>query len=778
MGLCYNIAFVFSFEKIYPEKCEIDAIVKVISIKEEKKYYNKYIVKVIQNENIKESKNTNLIIYVDKKIDYYPGDIIKIIGDFEKGDTARNQGGFNYRTYLKQKKIYGIVYCNQTTLLGKQNLILDVEKIRLKLFNRIKKLYDEENSQFLNGILLGKSDEISDDIKLNFRNSGISHVLAISGMHISYIVLGIMFILEKIIKSNKLKNYIIVILLFVFSLLTGFSVSCVRACIMNSMIFISTNLYRKNNFYVSLIFSFIVVIMINPFNIFNVGMWLSYFGTLAIVLFHKFLMKFYQIKIKKLTNKLKKIIRDNYLYEIPKKITKNNFNIIDKKLNKFKNIKLKLLNSFFVSISAQILILPIMVYVFNTISLSFLISNILVCFFIGPVLIIGYISIILSFFSFPIANIISKIESFFIFIIFKISEFCSFLPFSKIYFPTPNILIILIYYILIFFIVYFFNKKRFYMIKLFLSFNYFKKQFSNNWCFFIKKINFKILKNNKKDYLFKSKPYINILYHSILKIIIVSIILSFSIVFIKNIKQLKINFIDVGQGDSSLIITPKGNTILIDGGEGNSDKYDYGENVLLPYLLDRKIMNINYLIISHCDSDHIGGLFAVLKNIKVDNIFIGVQCEKSEQLEDLVKVANSKRIKITTLKSGDIVYLEKNIKIHVLWPDEKNLINENKLNNNSLVFKILYKDFSMLFTGDIEEVAERQMLEKYKNNIYIFKSQVLKVAHHGSKTSSTYEFIKNVNPEIALIGVGKKNTFGHPNKIILERLYNFRYKSL
>lgn len=109
------------------------------------------------------------------------------------------------------------------------------------------------------------------------------------------------------------------------------------------------------------------------------------------------------------------------------------------------------------------------------------------------------------------------------------------------------------------------------------------------------------------------------------------------------------------------------------------------------------------------------------------------------------------------------------MKIQILWPKIEQ-IQENILNNNSIVAKLRYKSFSMLLTGDIEECAEKQILEEYKDNLSILKSAVFKVPHHGSKTSSIQDFIEAINPKISLIGVGKNNTFGHPNDEVIERL--------
>lgn len=112
----------------------------------------------------------------------------------------------------------------------------------------------------------------------------------------------------------------------------------------------------------------------------------------------------------------------------------------------------------------------------------------------------------------------------------------------------------------------------------------------------------------------------------------------------------------------------------------------------------------------------------------------------------------------------------------ILWPIDENLIEENILNNNSIVCKLCYNNFSLLFTGDIEETAEKEILKKYKDKLSILNSTILKVGHHGSKTSSTDDFIKVIKPAVSLIGVGKDNKFGHPNDDVINRLK--RYGSL
>lgn len=122
------------------------------------------------------------------------------------------------------------------------------------------------------------------------------------------------------------------------------------------------------------------------------------------------------------------------------------------------------------------------------------------------------------------------------------------------------------------------------------------------------------------------------------------------------------------------------------------------------------------------------------------------------------------------MEAGNRINIEKNLFFDILWPSKNETVSKNVINNNALVCKMVSKKVTMLFTGDIEQEAEETILNKYKSNIGILKSDILKVAHHGSKTSSTKEFLEAVKPNTAVIGVGKNNNFGHPNKSVLERL--------
>ena len=188
----------------------------------------------------------------------------------------------------------------------------------------------------------------------------------------------------------------------------------------------------------------------------------------------------------------------------------------------------------------------------------------------------------------------------------------------------------------------------------------------------------------------------------------------------------------------------------------------------MPYLLDRKIYIIDYIFFSHLDLDHAQGLFYILENMKVKNIVIGKQFEKSKNYDEFVKL--TKNLNLNVVQAGERIEIEKNLYFDILWPKKADFIKENVVNNNSMVCKLKYKKFSMLFTGDIEEIAEKEIINTYKGKEYLLKADCLKVAHHGSKTSSKKEILELIKPKVALIGVGKNNKFGHPSNVTLENL--------
>ena len=237
-------------------------------------------------------------------------------------------------------------------------------------------------------------------------------------------------------------------------------------------------------------------------------------------------------------------------------------------------------------------------------------------------------------------------------------------------------------------------------------------------------------------------------------ILIISII-SFLVPSIKN-NYLSIHTIDVGQGDSILVQTPNSKNILIDGGDDNS------HSIVSSYLKKHNIKNIDYIIATHFDSDHIGGLDNIIDKFNVLNIYAPNYETDTLSYKNLITSCSNKNLSLKYLNDGDFINIENNINLTVLAPSY--IQKENNL--NSIVFKIDYKNKSFLFTGDAEASNELDIIKNYDLNDIDF----LKVGHHGSSSSTTSEFLKEISPDVAVISCGYKNQYGHPHKSTLDTL--------
>ncbi|GIW23414.1 MAG: hypothetical protein KatS3mg068_2421 [Candidatus Sericytochromatia bacterium] len=247
----------------------------------------------------------------------------------------------------------------------------------------------------------------------------------------------------------------------------------------------------------------------------------------------------------------------------------------------------------------------------------------------------------------------------------------------------------------------------------------------------------------------------------ILKYLFFLILFQFLFIYPTYSKELVVSFIDINQGDSVLIQLPNNQNILIDGGDKEYSKY------LEKFLKDRKIKQIDIMIITHPHIDHYGGLLNIAKKFEIKHVLdSGAKTNAITYLE-LLKILNSKKVKFSIARRGDKFSFENNLSLEILSPKEPLLKNtRSDINNSSIVAKLRYNNVSFLFTGDIENEIEEQLL---RDNINI-SSDILKIAHHGSRHSSSEEFLKKVNPSIAIISCGLNNSYGHPHKQLLNRL--------
>ncbi|MDD5497623.1 MAG: ComEC/Rec2 family competence protein, partial [Atribacterota bacterium] len=236
---------------------------------------------------------------------------------------------------------------------------------------------------------------------------------------------------------------------------------------------------------------------------------------------------------------------------------------------------------------------------------------------------------------------------------------------------------------------------------------------------------------------------------------------------ISPLNSLSVHFLNVGYGDSILIKTPQEKNILIDGGGTPFHDFDVGENIVLPYLRRLGVKHIDLIFLTHPDIDHLEGLIPILKEMKVDMVIdSGINCQQDTYLNFLSLIQEDEEISYYQARAGDVIKLSPDLQLVVLNPlNRKDYGQQSNFNNHSIVLKLLYKNISFLFTGDIEEKSEINLLSW---NTFL-QSDILKVAHHGSNTSTTDLFLNQVKPEVAIISVGTNN-FDHPNAEVMEKL--------
>ena len=229
--------------------------------------------------------------------------------------------------------------------------------------------------------------------------------------------------------------------------------------------------------------------------------------------------------------------------------------------------------------------------------------------------------------------------------------------------------------------------------------------------------------------------------------------------------KLTVTVIDVGQGDAILMEFPSGKHLLVDSGP-ISQRFNSGEKIVVPLLKRMGISKIDYFVITHPHSDHIGGAESVIKSLRVDSLFMGSLDSTNREVRNLLECAETRNVGLKEIHAGSQIFIDPNVRIYALHPAQS-MSGEKNLNNSSVVLKILYGNASILTVGDAEIPAEQSMIKRYGE---FLSSTVLKAGHHGSITSSSEEFLNIVHPQKALISVGNHNKFRNPSSFTIKRL--------
>ena len=610
----------------------------------------------------------------DLKNNVSNGDLVITRILLRKPKDSRNPGGFSYLNYLKKKKIYSIGTVYEIYKIQEYfNIFNPIVNIKIKLLNMIDQSISPPVNTFVKALVLGEKSNLDDRWSTYFRKAGANHLLAISGLHVGFISLFIVSILNLLNIVEIRKNIILSIILLVYVIMTGIRASVLRASLLVIIYRFLKMFEIEIDFYSVISIVLLIILLINPYQLFSIGLKLSFLVLLSIVVW---------------TNILNK-----YMY-----------------------------SGLAVSLAAQIGSIPLTAYYFNTISPAGIITNLWAVPLVSIIvfIILGH---------FTIGLIIPLFTEFTGSIIYYLSlilkngvTLMSKLPSAEILAVKPTLINVYLYYVFIFLLAYY-------------------------------------LKNN---YFFKKRQ---ILIKTLL-IFILAIIIFVYIISPADNGLLEIYSLDVGQGDSIFIKLPNKKYIIVDTGNINSV-----QNVIIPFLLSKKIRYIEYLIISHFDSDHSSNIKFLIRNNFVKNLIFSKNVDIDYiKKRKIVKTAKNKGVKVYWVDNNDNMTF-KNVVIDFLAPIENKRFKSR--NDNSVVFKLKYQDFEMLFTGDIERKAEKYVLKEIKNKK--LQSDILKVSHHGSNTSSTNRFIDKVEPIHALISVGP-NKYGHPNNILINKFKKNKIK--
>lgn len=589
------------------------------------------------------AKEDLIVTYYKKdkeQININLGDKILVIGEFTKPASPKIQYLFNYKKYLERKNIYFKVQATSIIKLkNNKNIFYEIKKIIIK---RIP-------NRYLYTFILGDKKYLDKDVIRSYQENGISHLFAISGMHITLLTGMLSKLLKKMKVSEEQEYFIITIFLINYLIIVGITPSILRGI----LFYIFFTLNKLYYFYIKPVNIYLFIIslslLVNPNYLFDIAFQYSYLISLSLISLSSTLQS------------------NNYIKSLLK-----------------------------VSIISFIVSIPITIRNFYQINILSIIYNL----FYVPLVSIVIFPMSLLVLIIPKLNIIYNI---FIIILETTSTFFSKINTLKLVFIKLPDIVYIIYFIII--LIYIFR--------------------------------------NKKEYLY---------------ILLILLTVHFSIPIISNNNY--IDIIDVGQGDSILIHLNRKNILIDTGGDTSYSSNKDGEiffNTIYPTLKSNGIKKLDYLILSHGDKDHMGEAKKIVESIDVNKVIFNVGSYNYLE-KNLIKTLKRKNIKY--YKNIENIYI-RNTPIYFL-----NTGIYNNENDNSNVLYFIVNNYKFLLMGDAGVDKEKDILNEYS----IEDIDFLKVGHHGSDTSSSKEFINEMNPNYSIISVGKNNRYGHPNKEVLNNL--------
>lgn len=637
-------------------------------------------VRKVGDENIEGKVLVSIFSESEKLSQLNIGENIKINGSLRQPFTSTNPSQFDYSKYLRNFNTFTVLYSDS----GDFEILKDNPKLKWKFLkelnntrNKIIKVHSKylksPNLEILGGIVFG-DDAVSapEYIKNSFINSGLLHILAASGMNVAFIFSFWFFILRFLKVPYKTRTFTGIFVIIAYTLMTGLGASVVRAALMLIFVLLGKLIDRDSHSIALLSLVAVLMLVYNPAYINDVSFQLSFFVTFGLL---------------------------------------TTANVFSSKLENIPNwIKIPVI----IPLVAQIWVVPIQMFYFNTISLYSIFANICSVNLLSVISFLGFVSSVLAIFP-PIADnvcmIFDFVNNYLLNILVWISNFFGSLPYCKLQTIHPEIYQVVIYYFMVISVTYL------------VKYDKFKKSL----------------------------------------IIALASIFLLVITGIKPVsKDLEVIAFDVGNADCFLIKTPQNKYFMIDTGKASyNSTTSQAKIIVLKYLKDRGIKNLEGVIVTHFDNDHAGGVVDIIENTNVKTLYLNSYNTDTQTGINIFKAAKriNQNVNIATPKSE--IYTEPNFKITNL---KYNTGKKDADNESSIVTILSYKDFDMLFTGD----AGVDTFEHLKQNIPS-DIEVLKVGHHGGPNVVNDNMLEYLGVKVSLISTGI-NHFGHPNKGTLDTL--------